>query len=68
MVNVVSPNQIQVQIGLVLFVWPDTHDDTSQPCIWPYAVPIEGLEVVSYDVHSPWTASDDSTKDTTITT
>ena len=27
-----SPNQIQNQIGLVLLVWPDTCDDTSQPC------------------------------------
>ena len=31
MVNFVSPNQIQIQIGLVLFVRPDTRDDTSQP-------------------------------------
>ena len=27
----VSPNQIQNQIGLVLFVRPDTRDDMSQP-------------------------------------
>ena len=34
MANVVSPNQMQIQIGLVLLVRPDTRDDTSQPwCI-----------------------------------
>ena len=32
MANCVSPNQIQIQIGLVLIVWPDTCDDTAQPC------------------------------------
>ena len=32
MANFVSPNQIQIQIGLVLLVWPDTRDDMSQPC------------------------------------
>ena len=32
MANFVSPNQIQIQIGLVLLVRPDTRDDTSQPC------------------------------------
>ena len=31
MANFVSSNQIQIQIGLVLFVRPDTCDDTSQP-------------------------------------
>ena len=34
MASFVSPNQIQIQIGLVLLVRPDTHDDTSQPCRW----------------------------------
>ena len=29
----VSPNQIQIQIGLVLLVRHDTSYDTSQPCI-----------------------------------
>ena len=33
MANCVSPNQIQIQIGLVLLVRPDTCDDTSQPCL-----------------------------------
>ena len=32
MANFVSPNQIQIQIGLVLLVGPHTRDDTSQPC------------------------------------
>ena len=32
MANFVSPNQIQIQIGLVLLVRHDTRDDTSQPC------------------------------------
>ena len=32
MANFVSPNQMQIQIGLVLLVRPDTRDDTSQPC------------------------------------
>ena len=32
MENFVSPNQIQIQIGLVLMVRPDTRDNTSQPC------------------------------------
>ena len=32
MTNFVSPNQIQIQIGLVLLVRPDTCDNTSQPC------------------------------------
>ena len=31
MTNFVSPKQIQIQIGLVLLVWPDTHEDMSQP-------------------------------------
>ena len=31
MANFVSPNQIQIQIGLVLLVRPDSRDDTSQP-------------------------------------
>ena len=40
MANFVSPNQIQIQIGLVLLVRPDTCDDTSQPCIQtPFSVP-----------------------------
>ena len=33
MANFVSPNQIQIQIGLVLLVRPDTRDETSQPWI-----------------------------------
>ena len=33
MANCLSPNQIQIQIGLVLLVWPDTRDDTLQPCL-----------------------------------
>ena len=33
MANFVSPSQIQIQIGLVLLVRPDTCDDTSQPCL-----------------------------------
>ena len=32
MANFVSPNQIQIQIGLFLFLRPDTCDDTLQPC------------------------------------
>ena len=35
MANLVSPNQIQIQIELVLLVRPDTRDDTSQPWISP---------------------------------
>ena len=32
MANFVTPNQIQIQIGLVLLVRPDTRDNMSQPC------------------------------------
>ena len=35
MANFVSPNQVQLQIGLVILVRPDTCDDTSQPYPYP---------------------------------
>ena len=35
MANFVSPNQIQIQIGLVLLVRHDTHDEPSQPWTCP---------------------------------
>ena len=35
MANFVSLNQIQIQIGFVLLVLPDTHDNTLQSCIYP---------------------------------
>ena len=39
MANFVSPIQIQIQIGLVLLVRPDTCEDTSQP--WGYVIPLD---------------------------
>ena len=42
MAHFVSLNQIQIQIGLVLLVRPDTRDDTSQPWKWDAAP--EGVE------------------------
>ena len=42
MANFVSPNQIQIQTGLVLLVRPDTRDDTSQPCILQWGMAFFG--------------------------
>ena len=42
MANFVSPNHIQIQIGLVLLVRPNTPDDTSQPCHPPILHPLTG--------------------------
>ena len=50
MANFVSPNQIQIQIGLVLLVRPDTCDDMSQPWLKAGAAVYFGFNA-EYCVH-----------------
>ena len=52
MANFVSPNQIQIQIGLVLLVWPDTRDDASQP--WTVGKYLTVTRVTILNLVLPW--------------
>ena len=51
MANFVSPNQIQIQIGLFFLVRPDTCDDTSQPCLSP-SRPLTAAQILLFDTIS----------------